>query len=53
MMRCGVQDNLCLHRDVKGSNILLTEKAEVKLVDYGISCQVRSPHGHSIRFMNI
>jgi myosin-3 len=35
-----MQENQCLHRDVKGSNILLTDRAEVKLVDYGISCQV-------------
>ena len=37
-----LQQNKCLHRDVKGSNILLTEECEVKLVDYGISCQVKS-----------
>jgi serine/threonine protein kinase len=26
-----------MHRDIKGHNILLTEEAEVKLVDYGVS----------------
>ena len=35
------QESRVLHRDVKGSNILLTSNAEVRLVDYGISCQVR------------
>ena len=35
-----LQQNNCLHRDVKGSNILLTDQCEVRLVDYGISCQV-------------
>ena len=36
-----LQQNLCIHRDIKGSNILLTGDCEVKLVDYGISCQVK------------
>ena len=35
-----LQLQLVCHRDVKGSNILLTEDCHVKLVDYGISCQV-------------
>uniref|UniRef100_A0A8D8XJS4 non-specific serine/threonine protein kinase n=1 Tax=Cacopsylla melanoneura TaxID=428564 RepID=A0A8D8XJS4_9HEMI len=29
--------NHCMHRDIKGHNILLTEEADVKLVDFGVS----------------
>ena len=37
-----LQQQLIIHRDVKGSNILLTEDCQVKLVDYGISCLLES-----------
>lgn len=32
-----LHSNHCMHRDVKGHNILLTEEGEVKLVDFGVS----------------
>ncbi|XP_076174415.1 myosin-IIIb isoform X2 [Ptiloglossa arizonensis] len=32
-----LHSNHCMHRDVKGHNILLTEEAHVKLIDFGVS----------------
>lgn len=35
-----LHSNHWMHRDVKGHNILLTEEAQVKLVDFGVSSHV-------------
>ncbi|KAK0087267.1 hypothetical protein PV325_001365 [Microctonus aethiopoides] len=32
-----MHENNCMHRDVKGHNILLTEEGNVKLIDFGVS----------------
>ncbi|CRL04515.1 CLUMA_CG017591, isoform A [Clunio marinus] len=32
-----LHENHCMHRDIKGHNILLTERGDVKLVDFGVS----------------
>ncbi|XP_001660540.2 myosin-IIIb isoform X7 [Aedes aegypti] len=32
-----LHENHCMHRDIKGHNILLTENGHVKLVDFGVS----------------
>ncbi|BES90901.1 MYSc [Nesidiocoris tenuis] len=36
-----LHNNNCIHRDIKGHNILLTENADIKLVDFGVSSQLR------------
>lgn len=37
--------NHVIHRDVKGSNILLTREGEVKLVDFGLSRDTKTTFG--------
>lgn len=39
-----LHNNHCMHRDVKGHNILLTEDARVKLVDFGVSSHLAATH---------
>ena len=34
-----------MHRDLKGHNILLTEDASIKLIDYGVSSHTASTLG--------
>uniref|UniRef100_A0A674KFN2 non-specific serine/threonine protein kinase n=1 Tax=Terrapene triunguis TaxID=2587831 RepID=A0A674KFN2_9SAUR len=43
--------NHVIHRDIKGQNVLLTENAEVKLVDFGVSAQLDRTIGRRNTFI--
>nr|XP_020472256.1 TRAF2 and NCK-interacting protein kinase-like isoform X7 [Monopterus albus] len=40
-----------IHRDIKGQNVLLTENADVKLVDFGVSAQLDRTVGRRNTFI--
>ncbi|XP_064474850.1 myosin-IIIb-like isoform X2 [Ornithodoros turicata] len=40
-----LHEHRCMHRDVKGHNILLTEHGHVKLVDFGVSSHLEETMG--------
>nr|XP_009862190.1 misshapen-like kinase 1 isoform X1 [Ciona intestinalis] len=40
-----------IHRDIKGQNVLLTENADVKLVDFGVSAQLDKTIGRRNTFI--
>ncbi|CAG5108978.1 Similar to Tnik: Traf2 and NCK-interacting protein kinase (Mus musculus) [Cotesia congregata] len=46
-----LHSNKVIHRDIKGQNVLLTDNAEVKLVDFGVSAQLDRTIGRRNTFI--
>ncbi|KAL7044663.1 hypothetical protein ACKWTF_002019 [Chironomus riparius] len=40
-----LHENNVIHRDIRGSNILMTKEGEIKLCDYGLSRDVKATNG--------
>jgi len=40
-----LHENNIIHRDIRGSNILMTKEGEIKLCDYGLSRDLKSTNG--------
>ncbi|CAH0558014.1 unnamed protein product [Brassicogethes aeneus] len=46
-----LHSNKVIHRDIKGQNVLLTDNAEIKLVDFGVSAQLDRTIGRRNTFI--
>lgn len=46
-----LHDNKVIHRDIRGSNILMTKDGEIKLCDFGLSADVKSTDGRRSTFI--
>lgn len=42
-----------IHRDIKGQNVLLTDNADVKLVDFGVSAHLDRTIGRRNTFIGV